>query len=90
MKKINGSINLTLLLAWFSVFSLTGQAKLQIANLGNVVLESGQVIENCQLGYRTYGVLNQDRSNVVLFPGWLGGSRVMAGKIRSEQHGDTL
>lgn len=81
MKNFFGSRYLTLLLAWFTVFSLTGQPKLQIANLGNVVLESGQVIENCQLGYRTYGVLNQDRSNVVLFPGWLGGTSEQASDL---------
>jgi len=56
------------------VFQLTGQAQLKKANLGDIVLENGKIIENCHLEYRTFGTLNQDRSNVVLFPAWLGGT----------------
>jgi homoserine O-acetyltransferase len=55
-------------------FSIKAQPPLQKANLGDVVLGNGKVIENCQLGYRTFGTLNQDRSNAVLFPAWLGGT----------------
>lgn len=53
---------------------IKSQAPLKKANLGDIVLENGKVIENCQLGYRTFGTLNQDRSNAVLFPAWLGGT----------------
>jgi homoserine O-acetyltransferase len=74
MKKIQNSIYLYLLLGIVLSFPLQAQSLLQTANLGDFVLESGKVIENCHLGYRTYGKLNQDRSNAVLFPAWLGGS----------------
>jgi homoserine O-acetyltransferase len=71
MKKLNF---IFVILVLFLNLPLAGQSQLQTANLGNFVLESGKVIENCHLGYRTYGTLNRDRSNAVLFPAWLGGT----------------
>jgi homoserine O-acetyltransferase len=53
---------------------INAQPPLQKATLGDVVLGNGKVIENCQLGYRTFGTLNRDRSNAILFPAWLGGT----------------
>jgi len=67
-------IYLFLFLGIILSFPITAQSPLQKANLGDVVLENGKVIENCQLGYRTFGTLNQDRSNAILFPGFLGGT----------------
>jgi homoserine O-acetyltransferase len=46
----------------------------QFADLGDVKLESGEVLRNCRIGYRTYGTLNADKSNAVLFPTWAGGT----------------
>lgn len=46
----------------------------QFYNLGDMKLESGKVIRDCKLGYRTLGTLNADRSNAVLFPTWFSGS----------------
>jgi homoserine O-acetyltransferase len=46
----------------------------QIANLGTCKLDSGKQIESCQLGYRTFGKLNADASNAVLFPTWFSGT----------------
>jgi homoserine O-acetyltransferase len=48
--------------------------ELQFAELGECPLESGEVIRDCRLGYRTVGEMNEDRSNVILFPTWYGGS----------------
>jgi homoserine O-acetyltransferase len=45
----------------------------QIAHLGKCNLESGQVIEDCMVGYRTYGQLNAARDNAILAPTWLYG-----------------
>lgn len=47
---------------------------LQFADLGTCKLVSGSQIENCRLGYRTWGKLNADRSNAVLFPSWFSGT----------------
>ena len=47
--------------------------QLQIANLGQCKLESGQVIEDCRVGYRTFGHLNAAADNAILMPTWLYG-----------------
>lgn len=39
-----------------------------IFSLGDFPLQSGQVLPEAQLVYRTYGTLARDRSNVVLYP----------------------
>jgi homoserine O-acetyltransferase len=46
----------------------------QFANIGDLKLENGGLIRNCRVGYRTFGQLNADKSNVVVFPTWAGGS----------------
>ena len=35
---------------------------------GNVVLQSGRTFRNMQLAYKTFGSLNADRSNVIVYP----------------------
>ena len=45
----------------------------QFANLGQCKLESGKVIQDCRVGYRTYGRLNAFENNAVLVPTWLYG-----------------
>jgi homoserine O-acetyltransferase/O-succinyltransferase len=46
----------------------------QFAEFGDFKLQSGNTIRNFRLGYRTLGKLNADRSNVILWPSWLGGT----------------
>lgn len=46
----------------------------QFAQLGDFKLESGEVIRDCRIGYRTFGKLNSDKSNAILFPTWAGGT----------------
>ena len=46
----------------------------QFASLGQCSLESGQQIEDCRVGYRTFGHLNAARDNAVLVPTWLYGA----------------
>lgn len=48
--------------------------ELQIAELGECVLESGEVIRDCRIGYRTAGTLKADGSNAVLFTTWTNGT----------------
>jgi homoserine O-acetyltransferase len=50
------------------------QSNLQMGRLGDFRLESGAVIRDCQVGYRTFGKLNEQRSNAVLFPTWFTGT----------------
>ncbi len=53
---------------------LSAQGVQQFAGLGNFELENGQTIQNCRIGYRTFGRLNAERSNAVLFPTWYEGT----------------
>lgn len=46
----------------------------QFASLGDLKLDSGEVLRDCRIGYRTFGQLNSDKSNVILFPTWAGGT----------------
>ncbi|HTO65712.1 MAG TPA: alpha/beta fold hydrolase, partial [Bradyrhizobium sp.] len=43
-------------------------------SLGDFTLVSGEVIRDCRIGYRTFGQLNADKSNVILFPTWATGT----------------
>ena len=42
--------------------------------LGNVTLQSGEILEDARLAYRTWGVLNQARDNAVLMPTYYTGT----------------
>ena len=55
---------------------------LEFAELGDFKLESGEVIRDCRIGYRTFGALNADRSNAILFPTWaLGTTEQLIGSM---------
>jgi homoserine O-acetyltransferase len=47
---------------------------LKVASLGDFRLESGQVIRDCRIGYRTAGTLDADRANAVVVLTWFGGT----------------
>ncbi len=49
------------------------EAPLHFAELGVCTLDSGAAIENCRLGYRTYGTLDAKKDNAILFPMWFTG-----------------
>lgn len=44
------------------------------ANFDRCELVSGKTIAPCRIGYRTFGALNADKSNVVLVPTWYTGT----------------
>lgn len=52
----------------------TAEGRQKSAELGTCKLASGGQIANCRLGYRTWGTLNAERSNAVLFPTWFSGT----------------
>jgi homoserine O-acetyltransferase len=61
----------------FAVFALALPAlsqQQQFANLGDFRLESGETLRDCRIGYRIFGQLNADKSNIILFPTWAGGT----------------
>ena len=68
------------LIAWLFAAAIAmaqspaAEGELQFADLGVCKLTGGQQIENCRLGYRTWGKLNAQRSNAVLIPTWFSGT----------------
>lgn len=63
-------ITATLLVLSGSVYA--GEQK--FASLGDFALESGSVIRDCRIGYRTDGALNESRSNAVVVLTWFAGN----------------
>lgn len=65
---------------YFVLFFILGlnysfaQSPLQFALLGDFQLGSGESIKDCKIGYRTYGTLNAEKSNVILIPTWFTGT----------------
>ena len=56
----------------------------RFADIGDLALVSGEVLEEARIGYRTVGDLNTDRSNIVVVPTWFtgtGGNRVKFGVV---------
>jgi homoserine O-acetyltransferase len=61
-----------ILLCALPLFAQDGQQK--FATLGDFRLVSGEVLRDGRIGYRTYGQLNADKSNVILLPTWASGT----------------
>jgi homoserine O-acetyltransferase len=80
------ALSLTLLTPGLS----RAQGQLQVAELGECPLESGETIQDCRVAYRTFGELNAERSNAVLFTTQLTGtSAQIAGYVGSDGLVDT-
>jgi homoserine O-acetyltransferase len=64
------------LLLFVIPFLLTGVSSAQeqqFAHLGDFKLQSGEILRDCRIGYRTAGQMNSDKSNIVVIPTWAGG-----------------
>lgn len=66
-------INLICLLLFFLTSFSYAQEQHFVA-LGDFKLESGETIEDCRIGYRTFGKINANKSNAVLITTWAGGT----------------
>ena len=58
----------------FSLANAQPEPQQQYANFEECPLSSGEVIKPCRIGYRTFGTLNADKSNVLLVPTWFTGN----------------
>ncbi len=75
-------ITFIILFAFLIPFGVHAQSEQLYGEIGNLTLESGKVIKHCKVGYRVYGSMKPDESNVILFPTWFGGrSKDLAGSI---------
>jgi homoserine O-acetyltransferase len=61
------------------------------ASIGDLKLQSGEVIINAKVGYRTAGKLNADKSNVIVIPSWHTGTSegLFSGTIGPGEMADT-
>ena len=64
----------SLLLVLIQVSAQNSADGLRVAHLGDCPLQSGQVLHECRIGYRTFGRLNPAADNAVLLPTWLYGT----------------
>ncbi|MFN1834943.1 alpha/beta fold hydrolase [Balneola sp. MJW-20] len=62
-----------LILLFIGPTNIRGQ-ELKIADLGKCELISGNFIEDCKIGYRVFGDLNEARDNIIVIPSWFLGS----------------
>ena len=70
--------------------NIYGQSEQLFANIGDYKLDNGQEISNCIIGYRTYGKINEDSSNVIIYCSWFGGtSEAIGGLIEKRNFVDT-
>lgn len=64
-------IILAIIIIGVNLFAQAGQ---KFGSIGDLKLESGETLINCKVGYMTFGKLNADSSNVVIYPSWFGGT----------------
>jgi homoserine O-acetyltransferase len=61
------------LLCLFSAYAVS-ESNLQTAVIGDLRLESGDILKDCTVAYRVSGTLNADKSNVIVIPSWFNGT----------------
>jgi homoserine O-acetyltransferase len=67
-------------LLWLSAPVALAQ-ELRFAELGDFKLESGAIIRDCRIGYRTFGKIAGDKSNAIVFTTWASGTTEQAKSI---------
>lgn len=74
------------LLLILQVFSFAQQSNLKKGEIGVLKLVSGETIENCFVGYRMFGKMNEDKSNIIIYPTWFGGTSESIGSLVGKHH----
>ena len=72
MRSLAGLFSLVALALGVPVLAAQDAAQ-QVAELGSCTLASGETIQDCRVGYRTFGSLDAAKDNVVIMPSWLNG-----------------
>src|SRR5882762_10301679 len=81
MKTSRFGLSISLTLLWLAAAPIAFAQDLQFAELGDFKLQSGAVIRDCRIGYRTFGKLAADKSNVIVFTTWASGTTEQAKSI---------
>jgi homoserine O-acetyltransferase/O-succinyltransferase len=81
-ENIMNKIIIRLILFTFFVLQISySQSVQQYFSVGNLELVNGQTIDNCNIGYRTFGKLNRDSTNAIIFPTWFEGTTNEIGRL---------
>lgn len=63
----------------------------QYSSIGDLALEGGDTLYDCSVGYRTFGILNKEKSNAILYCTWyMGTSGDIERSIGAEGYPDSL
>lgn len=74
-------IKLFSLICLLTTADISSQSEQFIAGIGNLKLENGEMIYNCKIGYRTFGKVNKDTSNVIIYCSWFEGTSEAIGSL---------
>ncbi|MBM4175957.1 MAG: alpha/beta fold hydrolase [Ignavibacteria bacterium] len=77
-KFFNIAVNLLLIIL---IGTLNAQSIQKYTELGDFKLESGEYILDCKVGFRTFGTLNEEKSNAILNPTWFAGTSEHLGNL---------
>lgn len=70
--------------------SIPDDAEQHYKIIGDFITQTGDTIKDCKIGYRYFGTVNSDSSNVILYCTWFGGNSEAIGRlIRKYQFIDT-
>lgn len=67
----------------FLLCAFLSAANQEYAGIGDLRLQSGETIRECMIGYRIYGEICADSSNIILYPSWFGGTSAHIGSLIS-------
>lgn len=89
-KRSHRNIVLFLTVFWLASYTLCAERaraqELKFANLGALKLESGEDLKDCRLGYRTFGKLNEERTNAIVMLTWFNGkTKDMVGAVGTDK-----
>lgn len=68
------SLKTILLLLIISISNISSQSVQKFSHIGDLITLSGDTIEDCRVGYRTFGKLSADKSNAIIYCSWFGGT----------------
>jgi homoserine O-acetyltransferase len=68
------ALTVLVFLAGDSTWADLTESPQRMADIGNLKLVSGEILQDAEVGYRTAGKLDAKRSNVLLVPTWFGGN----------------
>jgi len=67
-------LRILILATYFACACAVADSSQQMAAIGDLQLASGETLLDVQVGYQTAGTLNEDKSNVIVFPTWFTGT----------------